>query len=179
MITIITPCSRPENLSKLASTVRDYIWIVCFDLSKVRVVLPIEKADTIIGVSGGVSGNLQRNKALEQVKDFNEWVYVLDDDNLIHPGFFDKIIPLLHNPNTGIITFDQQLQNGTIRKGNDPQVGRIDQAQFIVRKGLYEDYEQIYEADGILIERLIKKYPEKWLYLPDVLCFYNRLKWNS
>lgn len=179
MIEIITPCSRPQNLEKI----KDYVglhypsirWHICYDLSKVKEFNNIHNA-VVTGIYGGVSGNAQRNKAIEGIKNMDSWVYCLDDDNLLHPDF--HTLHSMDLSNYDIVTFDQQLQDGSIRNGNDPRETHIDQAQFMIRRSIHEPYTQDYNADGILIERLVKKYPDRWLYIPKVLSYYNRLIWE-
>jgi len=177
MIEIITPCSRPENLSKLAKCMNaSTIWHICFDSLKVGAV-PVLFNAYISAVRESCWGNPQRNNAIRKVyKD--SLVYCLDDDNLLHADFFTALSD--HDlSDYDIITFDQLLEDGTIRKGNNPTRTNIDQAQFLIRKSIHEPYEQEHDADGILIEKLVKKYPDKWLYIPKVLCYYNRLKWQD
>jgi hypothetical protein len=74
-----------------------------------------------------------------------------------------------------IITFDQEFNDGTIRKGDNPTLDHIDQAQYIIRKKIIEPYEQDHGADGKQIESLVNKYRDKWLYLPITMCYYNHL----
>lgn len=178
MITIITPCSRPENLERMEMQdhyFNRFNWMVCFDTSKVTEFTQPNAA--CYGISGGVSGNLQRNKMLDNFHVNDEFVYCLDDDNMLHPDF--PMVTQFLTSDVDIITFAQELEDGTIRAGNDPRVGYIDQAQFLIRKSIHEPYEQDYNADGILISKLIAKYPERWLYVPKVLSYYNRLRWNK
>jgi len=181
MITIITPCSRPENLDALSKSIMQlnypFTWIICYDLRVVKEFNPVYGATYQIGIEGGVYGNLQRNKAIDYIVNPYEWIYCLDDDNTMHPDFaylFKQYS--LRNPDLDIVTFDQQLSD-SVRLGSDIREGFIDQAQFMVRKRIIEPYEQTYSADGILIEKLYKKYPERTLYYNEVLSYYNRLTW--
>jgi len=82
-LTIITACSRSENLPALAESIgpgKAY-----FNLA------------WLISVDGGEYpesrvGNAQKNRALEHIgNEAESWVYFLDDDNLIYPGFFMAI----------------------------------------------------------------------------------------
>ena len=105
------------------------------------------------------------------------FVYCLDDDNLLHPDFF-RVLSCYDLSKYNIVTFDQQLPDGSIRKGNELKECRIDQAQYLIRKCIQIYYEQKYSADGVLIETLYKKYPNDWLYIPETLSYYNRLTWK-
>jgi len=173
-IEIITPCTRSNNILKMDDNIPEEIrWHIWFDADNADY---IPNGAPMIG--GGVWGNAQRNAALKVITAKRSWVYCLDDDNLLHPDLLKRIKGnefLKYD----IITFDQLLEDGTIRKGNNPTRTNIDQAQFLIRKSIHEPYEQEHDADGILIEKLVNKYPERWLYLPEVLCYYNRLKWKT
>lgn len=179
-------------------------WIVCFDANNATVMAIDREIATIIldgkryelhepidnsgihgmptvqfmSCPGGVSGNAQRNKALESIKDPNRWVYCLDDDNLLHPNFIKLNWLLAQEParSMAILTFDQELPGGVIRKGDTPRVCAIDQAQFMIRREYHRDYIQQYEADGILIEATVKMHKEKWMYINETLAYYNRIR---
>ena len=98
-ITIITSCSRPENLSLLFESIKfDFVekWIIIYDTSKGNKynwmyknnpkILEAECPDE------GVFGNAQKNFGLKFVK--GGQVYFLDDDNIMHPNFWNIILSL-------------------------------------------------------------------------------------
>jgi len=173
-IEIITPCSRWENIILMDKTIPEEIrWHICFDSDNCEFI-----PNGSLEIGGGQWGNAQRNEALKGITAKRSWVYCLDDDNLLHPDLL-KIIKGRELLRYNLITFDQQLEDGTIRKGDNPTRTNIDQAQFLIRRSIHEPYEQEHDADGILIEKLVKKYPDQWLYIPKVLCYYNRLKWHN
>jgi hypothetical protein len=190
---IITPCSRPQNLPAMALSINHALahWIIIHDASEVPGDAPIYPNTVHIAVKGGVMGNLQRNTALDLIKT-PAWLYVLDDDNIIHPDFMTGFINLLHQhrshargfifaqympkywptpesipePRTRVITAD------LVREGE------IDQAQFIIHTDLIGTtrYQQKYSADGIFIETIYKQYPQRFVITPQVLAYYNFLQ---
>ena len=97
-ITIITPCSRIHNLPMLYESIKfDKIhkWIIVYDTTVNSYCHSFIHSEQIIEVDcksslNGVVGNTQRNYALSLVEDDN-YIYFLDDDNIIHPDFW-KII---------------------------------------------------------------------------------------
>lgn len=191
MITIITPCSRPENLEKLHDSIvhsqvvpNKWKWIVVKDEDKPNLLTYFFSEHIPIlnnYVPGGVAGKKQINWALDKMKEYglNTWVYFLDDDNLMHPEF-DRVITqaMCDFPDALAFTFSQELPDGSVRLGNDISVCHIDQAQFIVHTDLIGDlrYEQKYEADGIFIETLYKAHQDKFVVLPNVISYYNKLR---
>ena len=74
MLSIITPCCRQSNLSKLYDSI-DFdkidIWIIVYDTTSKTYNKLYEEHPKIIEIecSGGISGNPQRNYAMTLVDD--------------------------------------------------------------------------------------------------------------
>jgi hypothetical protein len=195
MIRIVTPCSRETNLYQLYKSINfDCDWHIVFDKTVDEALRIIESDEFaflderwihVCYAKGGVSGNLQRNLALSNIT--KGWVYFLDDDNLMHPEFFNTINTLINNYGdvTDCIFFSQQLPNGTIRKvqPDTVKVNFIDQAQFIIKREMIGDlrYVQKYAADGILIQQIFNSNPlDKFYFFNEFpVTYYNRLKWTK
>lgn len=187
-IKIITPCSRPENLKWMLGNIlhlKEKEWYIIHDAKEISNA-EIYNFDWIhqVAVKGGVSGNLQRNFALDVIHETGEacFIYVLDDDNILHPDFNTEIEKLqIENPNKKGFIFSQQLKTH-VRNNNENNITEcnIDQAQFILHSDLYKDvrYNQHYNADGQLIEKIYKTHSDKFLITDKILCYYNFLKWN-
>ena len=173
-LTIITACSRSENLPALAESIgpgKAY-----FNLA------------WLISVDGGEYpesrvGNAQKNQALEHIgNEAESWVYFLDDDNLIHPKFFPAIAQAIHDgPGRRGFIFSQDC-NLFIRRASPEtvRVDRIDLAQFVLRRDLIGSWRfdlPTYNSDGMLIEGLYQKHAGEFTFIDQVLCYYNRLRW--
>jgi glycosyltransferase involved in cell wall biosynthesis len=178
MLTLITPCSRPTHLPKLYESIQfDKIdrWIIVYDTSKDRTyekqfvghpkILELE-------YNGGISGNPQRNHAIDQVTD--GYVYFLDDDNIIHPAFW-SIADMCDGEH--FYTFDQLRDNRhTILRGNRVSVGFIDTAMYIVHRKHIANIRWInskYDADGHFICEIRRDNPGKHTYVNRVGAYYN------
>ena len=102
-IVILTPCTRYENLVKIresiySQSIPDEIkikWIVSFDARSLKEI-PIETMEFLANNSvtvdfvndpNNVVGKSQVNRAIEGMQE-EEWIYVLDDDNVLHENFF-------------------------------------------------------------------------------------------
>ena len=187
MLSIITPCSRPENLPRLFQSInfnKINHWYIVYDTSKDRSYEHIfhnyQKISehNIDGTPfNSKSGNYQRNYALNLIKE--GYVYFLDDDNLIHPDFFTELD--FNTPNK-LYTFDQFLRkkdenNIIYRKGNVLRTNHFDMAQFCFdisikpKNLLFEN--TLYAADGKLIEELDEVCKDNHIYIPKILCYYN------
>jgi hypothetical protein len=203
-LAIITPCSRVKNLYHLEVSIgfhsESTTWFICYD----REIIPSDGLYYGVhinfnyyqnhfgvminqtAIKGGVSGNLQRNRALDELKkeNFDGWVYILDDDNILHPDFFTEINKLItNNPEArGFIFAQEGVSDGKIwiRKNTSDniKVNYIDQAQFILHTDLIKDkrYQQRYEADGIFIDEIYQEHKDKIIISDEVLCYYNFLR---
>lgn len=189
-INIITPCSRPENLKHVIKSINfPCMWYIVFDMELEEYEKIVNSEDysflkeiwiKTMHTKGGVSGNKQRNMALDEIK--SGFVYVLDDDNLMHEYFYEKTCEIIHkNGNLKGILYSQSLPDNQVRfvDPNMVVVNRIDQAQYLLDYSLLKTirYEQLYNADGILIENIFKNNRELfYINNTTVITYYNKLK---
>jgi len=186
MLTIITPCARPENLPQLENSIefdKIKMWIIVHDTKNGDFTKRYNNPKILeIGhptPAGGCAGHAQRNKGLERVIEGH--IYFLDDDTVLHPSFW-KIFPLMDNDDR-FYTFDQQrwdefvsVPGGTF-KGDVPKVTKIDSAQYVVPRYMCGEFiETDYRADGFFIENVDKFFPGSHVYIPVVAAYYNFLR---
>jgi hypothetical protein len=186
MLTIITPCSRPQNLKKIYESIQfDKIhqWIIVHDTTKTRGIYnPVFTHPKIIEYGhvsppGTCSGNSQRNAGLIRVNE--GMIYFLDDDNIVHPTVW-----------TLLTTFDEdhyytwdQIRNdqfankpGGILGGEEPRLRKIDTAQYIVPRHMCRPWQEgPYWADGLFIEDIYERYKDRHVYIPTIAAYYNYL----
>jgi glycosyltransferase involved in cell wall biosynthesis len=179
---IITPSRRPFNLEFIAETIpQECEWVVVFDKT-VKNEHIVENATVIHSQDTGFWGNPNRNIGLEYIKNNfhpsdNDWVYILDDDNVIHPEWWSNI--QLHlNSTESIITWGQVWASGQPRTEptDTPKIATIDTSQYMVRWSVAKNlrFEHIYEADGIYAEEASKLGSVK--KLDQYLGYYNFLR---
>ena len=117
-----------------------------------------------------ISGNNYRNIGVSKVT--GDWIYFLDDDNILHPNFNDLLEFM--DKDKDVIFFSQILANQQIRlMPITIDVGGVDTAMFIVKKSVMGNHkwqEDAYTADGILAKEL-SEYNCQYIYTP--YCFYN------
>ena len=183
MLTIITPCSRPENLPAILKSIRldKAVWIIVYDTTKERT-YPRLFADEprireVDCASAGISGNAQRNYGASLVEE--GLIYFLDDDNIVHPHFWDITFE-----SDKFYTFDQRFfvpdpfrtATNFVFKGAEPVVRKIDTAMFVVPKTMWFAWAaDRYDADGLFIEEVARRNPGAHCYLPEVAAYYNYL----
>ena len=174
-ITIITPCCRPTNLNNIKINF-DYVdeWIIVYDASKVKNFekqFDNPKISEYHFTSSGISGNPQRNYGLTQVKNKETFIYFLDDDNMIHPQLY-KLLDCIEPGK--IYTFNQENR----LLGNCIKLGYIDSAMFLIDYSLIKNLKWTidrYDADGLFIISVYTSNPDKWVYVNDINCYYNKL----
>jgi hypothetical protein len=176
-IVLITPCSRPENIPKIMKSINfEFIheWIIVYDGKNIDSILEFDNPKIkqyIYLDETSIRGNAQRNFALKSLENYQGYIYFLDDDNYIHPSFY-KLINHLEPGN--IYTFNQENK----LKGNKILPCCIDTAMFLIDFDLMKGIEwknDVYEADGLFISEIYNKYPEKWIYVNNTLCYYNKI----
>lgn len=185
-LTIITPCSRPENLARMKPSVDigrklfDIDWRIVFDTSVCQPVFVDGAIVSGANVENSRFGNGQRNAAIEATD--SGWVCFLDDDNAIHPAFFHGIhAAILMHPEKRAFAFKQQLFERGMRDvcPADMRVNHIDMAQVCMLRGLIGAIRfelEPYNADGRFIEAVYNSATQAWGFIHQTLCYYNALR---
>jgi len=187
-MTIITPSCRPQNLIKLKESIDfNYVdeWKIVYDGTKINRNYrlfnneknPKIKEYNFVGI--GKSGNPQRNYALDRIENTDTFIYYLDDDNVIHPDLYKLLDVINHEV---IYTFDLadsiKVNDYTIKQGNQIELRKIDIAMFLIHWNLCKNirwnyYE--YAADGLYMEDCYKQNMDRWVYVNNEMCYYNKL----
>jgi hypothetical protein len=119
----------------------------------------------------GIVGHQIRNMALNTIKD--SLIYFLDDDNIIHPSFWN-----INFDSNKLYTFDMQRKDD-ILKGNKVEPDSIDTAQYVFDVNLVGDLRfdvTLYNADGFFIQKIYEENKDKWVYVPEIASYYNKLR---
>jgi len=204
-MTLITPCSRPENLHKMYTMMAhafEFVeeWIIVYDGKRVgsnpNQFAGNPRISEYLFDGPGVSGNPQRNFALDKVSNWKTWIYFLDDDNVVHPRLFDMVRDVCTAGH--VYSFNQMRPSGGLLRGDCYRKGAIDTAQVLVWGELMSDmrWEPGSETDGILIEStctagryvcvdigdgkfieaLHRRHGSKFVFVDRVLSYYNALR---
>jgi len=111
MISIITPCSRVANLARISVGIPDSVeWIVVYDTTDGPPTIRLGTGKEYF-CPGGISGNPQRNYGVLQAS--GEYIYFLDDDNILHPDMIERVSTMLDGDN--IVVFNQVDFHGALR----------------------------------------------------------------
>lgn len=186
-LTVVTPVSRPENLSRLKenlSILKPYFkvsWCCVVDSTKATRQQIAVRPDILTDARSDDSGSTQRNVALSLIRD--GWIYFLDDDNLIHPDF-PRIASetILANPAKKCFVFAQAWWDDTHRLSAGPiKRGKVDTASFLVHRSAIGDAKWSLEpvpasVDFNFISQIWDRTPEQFLFVDDVCSYYNRLR---
>lgn len=187
-ITIITPSIRPENLLKIKETIKfDYVykWIIVYDQNKIaETPFLFKDDDKIIELmcysEKSISGNAQRNYALDRLADDETYIYFLDDDTGLTNDIY-KLFDILESEK--VYTFGQKRDGNifpyiNVLKGDIPEPYLIDTAQMLISSKLINILRWIedrYNSDGYFIRNCIKYNKDAWIFVDEVLAGYNSL----
>jgi len=178
MLYIVTPCSRPQNLQIISESIPPFAkWIVLHEPS---VILPtIHNMVAIECPKTGFVGADGRNYFIENFPlTDDDWIYSLDDDNIVHPKMI-SVIPDLLDKDFSIIYWGQLNKNNTIRLVplDSIMINTIDAASFISKWKFNKHLRyntDAYNYDGLYAIECSKNGPR--LKLNDYLCYYNYLR---
>ena len=178
-MTIITPSIRPNNLLKIKDSINfDYVneWIIVYDGSKILENPNLfknqnSKIKEYIYKGEGISGNPQRNFALDNIEIKDTYLYYLDDDNMIDINLY-RLFDLLGD--NFFYSFDQLNRIN----GNNIEIYQIDTAMVLIDYESCKDIRWIldkYNADGYYIKDCYFRNKNNWIYINNSLCTYNVL----
>ena len=186
-LTIITPCMRPHFLSKLYESINfDKItkWIIVYDTSKnIKFEKQFSTNPKILEIECNkqtYGAGCKRMKALKLVT--SGFVYFLDDDNIIHPNFWNILqkaeLDKFYTWNCDVI------YNNSVYYGNQCKVMTIDTSQILVPINIIGDtiWKDGYCADGLFIQEIYNNNPEKLCYINEIGSYYNYITkkaWNG
>lgn len=172
-----TPCSRPENLLEISKSIPSFAtWVVIHEPS---VILP--KIDNMLAIEcpkTGFVGADGRNYFLENFElTDQDWIYSLDDDNIVHPHFY-LIEPLL-SEDVSIIHWGQLNKDNTVRLEalNKIILDTIDAACFIsnMKYNKHVRYNtEAYNYDGLYAIECANN--GRRLKISNYLAYYNYLR---
>jgi glycosyltransferase involved in cell wall biosynthesis len=198
ILNVITRCSRLKNLLKVSESIInqnkfDLRWFVVFDKNaidkiNIDVIEKLQSINAIVKFEKSIPGDHGHqfiNLCLDEIND--GWVYVLDDDNIIHEDFYEDIhTTITTNQDKRGIIFHQKIggidftgQDVRISSPDDVRVSKIDMAQFVLRRDLIGNNRielGKYVADGIFIESIYNQNPNDFIFLDKILCYYNYFK---
>lgn len=187
---IVTPCTRDQSfLDRCYESIRKldipYTWFIVTEKEKQQEI-SLEKYENTFHLESNLVGwKDMLNYYLNEIPNQDQWIYVLDDDNLMHEGF-KSVVPFMEYPQISGITFAQVLDSeGNIREMTPDCLfpKRIDQAQFLLRRSDIGDlrYWNIYRGDGYFILEFkirMEIRQRQILVTNQVACNYNAQHWS-
>ena len=193
---ILTRCTRPQNLLTIQKTVFPspivVIWHIIFDTTTLKdidaeLLNKLQNGSTRFHFVKGDGTDYLYPQLSDIIDGLFESAYIviLDDDNVIHPDFYNVIKSEIEaNPDKEAFVFEQFVDKKDFTGLEVRNVGpehmklrHIDSAQYVIRQSLYTKgrYEGGYCGDGVFIENLYKNHSGKFHFIHQQLCYYNRL----
>ncbi len=191
LLNIITRCKKPADLLKIkksifavASEIRPIKWHVIFDTSVLKeidanIIQEINDVGKTYFYKNG-SSYLAINKVIDQIED--GFIYMLSGDSELHPDLYDTFVEKIGGYDyKKIFVFAQSFNHGeSIRNPflQNIRPGHIDGSQYILHKSLFHIYEFVdaFNADGILIQEIVKSHQDELVISTDILSVHESLK---
>jgi glycosyltransferase involved in cell wall biosynthesis len=194
---VITRCTRVENLLTIADSVYkdgvDVTWHVVFDTSVVKEVEAsllgeLYRRGAELHFKQGSPGTYMYPEMNELVKTLpsEDYVTLIDDDNIVHPDYYDVISSIIDAKETEssslVICYNQLItvDNPTYRHAipSNVVVGGIDLAQFTfaVENIHSAEFGSGYCGDGEFIQAIHSILPNRFVFIDQTLCYYNYLQ---
>lgn len=188
---IITACIRPENLKWLFDS---FIiakgnlpikieWFIVMEARNRNPELPEIVWDAPFiktHLAIGDSDKSPINWALDRID--SGLVCWVDDDNIIHPEYFEEI---LSQPELDKIFIYHQQMSKKLEKTNPYlryvslcEPSSIDTAQFTIDRNLIKDIRwdgNSSQPDGKFVQEVFRRSPHKLKIIDKILCYYNYL----
>lgn len=193
---IITRCTRLGNIERVKESIFSNVpknseieWHIVFDTSVLKdidaeLLSRLNGDGTILHFMKGDGWGLSQLNSL--IKKLDGWIYHLDDDNIMHPSFYLTIETFYKkNKDTKAFIFSQYVGgkdfSGLDVRGahyENVKISKIDLAQWIIHSSLHTNYEygSGYVADGNFITNLYENEKKHFVFIEDVLCYYNHLE---
>ena len=200
-INIITRSTRLQNLKVIKESVfgnipdeMEIIWHIVFDTASLKdidaeLLSDLSNKNTHYYFKKGDSKGMLYTQCSDIISKFSKgWVYFVDDDNIVHAGFYNYINKVIEeNPTKKIHVVSQDIDGKDftgakfrIAAPQNTRVGGIDLAQYIVDTDIYNKdgykFKPDYCADGILISEVFKNSPDLFTFTNSVFSYYNYLE---
>ena len=188
---VVTRCSRVSNLLTLLDTVYssgvNVSWHIVFDTKNVKDI-EVSLLARLYEVGAHLYFREGDGWGLSNLNDILKalpkgYVSHLDDDNLIHPEYYKVLTKAIKkNPKKKVFCYGQLVDviSGCNRDASSENtvVGGIDLAQYTVHTDVYKtmSYGSGYTADGEFIEAYHKSNPQEFVFIDEVISYYNYLQ---
>ena len=198
-INIITRCTRTSNLLTIKEGVLNapkgvtVNWHIVFDtgaLKDIDAEVLSNLTDTVnvkLHFVKGQRGGLLYPEVSDIIRTIKSgWIYLLDDDNIIHEDFYKTIKASIKNLPIAQVHIVSQLVAGIDFTGQEIRVAsrentafqKIDIAQMVINRSIFDthSFSANYAADGFFIEEVLKTHGDSFVWIDKVLCHYNYLE---
>ena len=198
-INIITRCTRTSNLLTIKEGVLNapkgvtVNWHIVFDtgaLKDIDAEVLSNLTDTVnvkLHFVKGQKGGLLYPEVSDIIRTIKSgWIYLLDDDNIIHDDFYKTIKASIKNLPVAQVHIVSQLVAGKDFTGQEIRVAsrentafqKIDIAQMVINRSIFDthSFSANYAADGFFIEEVLKTHGDLFVWIDKVLCHYNYLE---
>ena len=198
-IVFLTRCTRQENLPIVYESVKEAIkkghrWYVIVDLNGVSGLN--KETLQFMGSLGSDNYTFIRtskpdtcgydilNDIIENQVPKGWWIHTVDDDNLLHENLLERFTET--DTNAKAIVVSQQVDGKDFTrldireaKPENTKFQGVDVAQVLFERDFLveqDGYQMGYCGDGLAIDKIYKEHPDKFHFIDEVLCYYNKIE---
>lgn len=193
---ILTRCTRTGYLSEImkgietnTATLLKIEWHVVFDTNVLKdidaeLLSTLQQFGAKLYFMKGQPGDFGHrflNYLFDTIND--GFIYILDDDNMIHPDFLSVIERNIFLTQKKGFVFNQRIdgkdftgEEMRFASADNMKRSKVDSAQYVLHKSLIADIrliEGLYIADSIFAEQVYESNPFEFVFIDKELCYYN------
>lgn len=189
---ILTRCTRFQNLIFIRDSILfnefDITWHILFDVSRLKEI-PVDllqnlQSDNIkLHFINGNGDDYLYPQCGELASKLDGWIYLLDDDNIIHEDFCSILEKSIEdNPNKEIFIVSQRVDGKDFTgleireaKPENTKYQGVDVGQILFHHSVFKEYQFTghYAGDGFLIDKIYGDKPDVFFWINEVLSYYN------
>lgn len=176
---IIMPCARPWNIPVIAPA---FLGLRSFAGEPVSHPFELRWHILLQGPEPDPKGVNKVNEALAMIRD--GWFATWSDDTVHDPRIFQRLgEAIAQNPNAVAVVFSECRPGGGVLHAAPGEMlpCHVDGSQVIMRRDFLGDARMDYaqykdQADGYLLKQLHDRAPKQFVFVDEVLVYYNRLE---
>lgn len=179
VLNVVTAVSRPKNLYKIEESLKqltgwDVRWHLMYDGEKCKDFEKVSCWTEAMVSPGRMMGSAQRTEGFQHAQE--GYVYILDDDNLIHPLFNDTALKAIaEHPDSELLLFSQSRSDGSVLPAKRVVVGQVDSGMILAKAEIARRSHflpNLYEADYCYLKHMMEL-GGKLTMVPSPVCTYH------
>jgi hypothetical protein len=175
-LTILTPTIRPDGAIEVARSIQAAAVPPYWDIRHIIAYWSGPPDPSRVRVAAWFSDLLRQCAP--------GWIFVVDDDSRMHPAFLETLDrAAAAHPDAWAFLFGmehKQVHNGILPARVPPRPGMVDGGQMVLWRdyAVREPWRAGATGDGDYLAALYTHAPDRWVAIPDIVCYHNHQVWG-